>query len=121
MHNYFMYHCIMFSKDYLKGSIKTILLNLLHSRGEMYGYEITQMVKLRSEESIVLTEGALYPALHKLQSLGLVKSHNKIVDGRTRKYYQLTSKGETQALQAKEEWQNFSSQMNAIINPFSHA
>lgn len=58
----------MHSTELLKGTLQTIILKLLQDNGKMYGYEITQKVKDSSEQSIVLTEGALYPALHKMEA-----------------------------------------------------
>jgi PadR family transcriptional regulator PadR len=60
----------MSSNPMLKGTIQTIILKLLEDNGQMYGYEITQRVKEASSGEIMLTEGALYPALHKLEADG---------------------------------------------------
>jgi PadR family transcriptional regulator PadR len=116
-----MHICLMYQKDFLKGTIKTMLLCLLDEQGEMYGYEITQTVKSRTSEEINLTEGALYPALHKMEATLLVVSTAKKIEGRTRKYYQLTPLGKKEAQKAKEGWSAFSSLMGHIINPMSHA
>ena len=59
----------------------------------MYGYEITQRVKELSEGRLLLTEGALYPALHKLESEGLLKTETVMMGKRIRKYYSLTPEG----------------------------
>ncbi|MFM9984719.1 MAG: PadR family transcriptional regulator [Flavobacteriales bacterium] len=84
----------MIQKDLLKGTLSTIILTLLKERGRMYGYEITRSVKERTDGKIVLKEGSLYPALHKLLSDGLVFTEEEMVGNRTRIYYQLTSLGE---------------------------
>ena len=55
-----------------KGSLQTILLTLLENNEKMYGYEITQHVKELTKGELQITEGALYPALHKLESDGLL-------------------------------------------------
>lgn len=111
----------MYNKEFLKGTIKTLLLSLLDEKGDMYGYEITQTIKSRSEEHIVLTEGALYPALHKLEHNNLVESFTQKAGGRTRKYYRLTVQGKKEAAKAKAGWSVFANVMNTVINPFSHA
>ena len=49
------------SNEYVRGTLKTIVLNLLSDNGRMYGYEITQQVKERTSGEITLTFGALYP------------------------------------------------------------
>lgn len=54
----------------LKGHLHTLVLHLLAEKGRMYGYEITREVKERTQGQVLLTEGALYPVLHKLESQG---------------------------------------------------
>lgn len=82
----------------------------------MYGYEITQKVKGTTSGEIMLTEGALYPALHKLESDGLLVTHTEIVDNRVRKYYALTEKGGKEVTSKIEEAQNFIEQLNLLLN-----
>ena len=65
----------MSTNPLLKGSLQTIILKLLEDNDQMYGYEITQKVKEVSEGEIMLTEGALYPALHKLEARCKPKSN----------------------------------------------
>ena len=84
----------MIQKDLLKGTLSTIILTLLKEQGRMYGYEITRSVKERTDGKIVLKEGSLYPALHKLLSDGLVLTEEEMVGKRTRIYYRLTVSGE---------------------------
>ena len=55
-----------------KGSLQTIILKLLGENDKMYGYEITQRVKELTKGELKITEGALYPALHKLEADGLL-------------------------------------------------
>jgi len=95
------------SSEYIKGTIKTIVLKLLTDHTKMYGYEITQKVKALSGGEIELTYGALYPILYKLEKDQLVISESEIVEGRVRKYYSLTRKGGEQALQKVAELNKF--------------
>ena len=81
----------MHSPELLKGTLQTIVLKVLRDQGQMYGYEITQRVKELSAGRILLTEGALYPTLHKLESEGLVTTQVVTLGKRIRKYYQLTT------------------------------
>jgi len=111
----------MYTKDFLKGTLKTMLLNLLDEKGDMYGYEITQTVKLRSNQEINLTEGALYPALHKLEANNWVNSYTQAYDGRLRKYYKLTSKGRAEAKKSLLAWKNFSGVIDHVLNPRKNA
>ena len=66
---------------------------LLSETDKMYGYEITRKVKLLTKGELNITEGALYPALHKLEAEGVLEVEVARVDNRLRKYYKLTEKG----------------------------
>ena len=106
----------MNSNQLLKGTLQTIILKLLENNTRMYGYEITQKVKEVSEGGILLTEGALYPALHKLQADGYLKTTVEIVDGRARKYYQLTEHGGREVTNKINEAEAFIEQLQSLLN-----
>lgn len=84
---------LMNSNSLLKGTLTTLVLKLLKDNGQMYGYEIIQKIKLGTEGEIKITEGALYPALHKLEEEGLLQTELRKISGRVRKYYTLSEKG----------------------------
>jgi len=107
----------MLSNELTKGTLKTILLKLLDEEGKMYGYEITQHVKTLSDGKMVLTEGALYPTLHKLEAEGLVKTKQIKVGKRMRKYYTLTTKGKKANQSKLAEFQEFINAMQLILKP----
>ncbi len=111
-----MYICTMYSKELLKGTLKTIILKMLSESDSMYGYQITQKVKEITEGKIVLTEGALYPALHKLEADGLLTTKKQTVGNRVRKYYSLTKTGNSDAKEKVEELKEFMETLKAIIN-----
>ena len=83
----------------------------------MYGYELSKLVKDRTEEKIVLTEGALYPILHKLEKDNLVTTSVEKVGNRTRKYYSLTSSGQASAKEKKNEMLDFIKTMTTLMEP----
>lgn len=112
-----MYICRMYSKQLLKGTLKTIILKLLAENERMYGYEITQRVKERTAGKIILTEGALYPALHKLEAEGLVRTEKEHVGRRLRKYYRLTPAGNTATSDKVREFEEFVRAMQMILHP----
>jgi PadR family transcriptional regulator PadR len=74
IHKNQMYICVMYSSELIKGTLKTIVLNLLKDNDKMYGYEITQKVKEMTSDKIQITEGALYPTLHALEKHGDVET-----------------------------------------------
>ena len=106
----------MSSNPMLKGTLQTIILKLLEDNNHMYGYEITQKVKDVTAGEIMLTEGALYPALHKLEADGLLETYSEIVDSRVRKYYRLTEQGGKEVTSKLNEAQAFIAQMQLLLN-----
>ena len=111
-----MHICLMHSSQFIKGTLSTIILKLLDENGRMYGYEITQKVRQLSEETIILTEGALYPTLHKLEAQGAVTTEKVKVGGRTRKYYSLTPQGSVEAVNKVAEFKAFLQSMRLVLN-----
>lgn len=79
------------NKKFLNGTLKTIVLALLKENGRMYGYEICQLTKQKTNSEILLTEGAIYPTLHQLEKDGLIISSKEKVSGRMRKYYAINT------------------------------
>lgn len=102
-------------KELLKGSTAIIILKII-SKGDAYGYQITQEIFNRSSEIFKLNEGTLYPILHSMEKEGLIKSYSKISEqGRLRKYYSITALGKVTLASQVEEWQMFSSAVNSIL------
>lgn len=106
----------MYSKELLKGTLKTIILKLLSEHEQMYGYEITQKVKELSDGKIAITEGALYPMLHKLEQEGLLKTKTVNIGKRIRKYYSLTEKGLEAATSKVSEFADFMNTMKVLLS-----
>jgi DNA-binding PadR family transcriptional regulator len=105
----------MHSPELLKGTLQTILLKVLKDNGKMYGYEITQRVKELSAGRILLTEGSLYPALHKLEADGILKTEVVTIGKRIRKYYNLTAEGRVMAKSRVAEFIDFMSTMSNVL------
>ncbi|HZQ56280.1 MAG TPA: PadR family transcriptional regulator [Bryobacteraceae bacterium] len=102
-------------REFLKGSISLLLLNLL-SRGAMYGYEIIQEASRRSANAFAFKEGTLYPALHQLEKKGLIQSEWRMGDnGRERKYYSLTAKGKKKAADYENQWRHLTGAIGAVL------
>ena len=107
----------MYSKELLKGTLSTIILKLLDEKGRMYGYQITQLVKQLSDDKILLKEGSLYPALHKLRDEGLIVVETENIGKRVRHYYSLTSKGSETKKEKEVELRDFINTIGNIIAP----
>ena len=100
-----------------KGSLQTIILKLLEENGRMYGYEITQKVKDLTKGQLTITEGALYPALHKLEADGLLDVEVENIGNRLRKYYKLTQSGTKETVNRLAELEEFIKTMQDIVSP----
>ncbi|ASU33686.1 PadR family transcriptional regulator [Mucilaginibacter xinganensis] len=100
----------------LKGTLQTIILKLLEDNSQMYGYEITQKVKEVTAGEFILTEGALYPALHKLEADGMLETFTEVVDNRVRKYYRLTEQGGKEVTSKLNEAQVFIDQLQLLLS-----
>ena len=105
----------MYSKELLKGTIEIIILKLLSETKKMYGYEITQRVKEITGDKIEISEGALYPSLHKLEATGLLTVELVANGKRIRKYYKLTKNGKSVATTKINELNEFVNSINQIM------
>ncbi|MBC8985328.1 helix-turn-helix transcriptional regulator [Pedobacter sp. N36a] len=92
------------------------MLHLLAENERMYGYEITQKVKSITQGELLLKEGALYPALHKLEAEGLLETATEVVDNRVRKYYPLSQVGEKAVVNKLQEAKDFIQHLQLLLN-----
>lgn len=83
----------------------------------MYGYQITREVEKITNGNLVVTEGALYPTLHKLEAKGLLSVELAKVNNRTRKYYFITLKGKTETANLLNDMKAFMENMEVLLNP----
>jgi DNA-binding PadR family transcriptional regulator len=105
----------MYSRELLKGILKPIILKLLTDEEKMYGYEIVQRVKEKTEGKILIKEGSLYPTLHALTIEGYLTTEAIQVDNRTRKYYSLTKKGHGFAKPSIQELFDFQNTLSLLF------
>ena len=99
---------------FMSGVPELLVLRLLASR-EMYGYEIVKAVRLVTGEAIGFGEGVIYPVLHSLEETGALKARRKEINGRTRVYYSLTTKGQRRLEHLSGEWQRVSFGVNSAL------
>ena len=100
-----------------KGLLEPIIMQLLKDNGRMYGFEITQKVKMLTKDELQITEGALYPLLHRLEAEGLLEAELENIGNRIRKYYSLTKAGKKQTAGSIKEVQNFVETMQILFKP----
>ena len=107
------------NKELMKGSTSILILSLLEQK-DMYGYQITQELKEKSENIFTLKEGTLYPMLHGLENEAAIESYWQDGDnGKRRKYYRITPSGKSLLTEKKQEWQAYSNAVNRVIAPVS--
>jgi len=98
----------------LKGHLDLLLLSIL-ANGPAHGYAIIESLRARSEGVFDLPEGTIYPALHRLENQGLLKSSWSEDTGRRKRVYQLTSKGQQTLNARQDEWLKFYKAINATV------
>jgi len=98
----------------LKGHLDLLLLSVL-SNGPAHGYAIIESLRARSESVFDLPEGTVYPALHRLEDQGLLKSSWSEGTGRRKRVYQLTPKGQQALNTRQDEWLKFSKAVNTTV------
>lgn len=99
-------------KTLLSGSMGTMLLKLL-SEKDMYGYEMIETLRSRSENVFELKAGTLYPLLHTLESKKYLISYEQDGPGKVRKYYSITKEGRKFLAGKLKEWDTYT---NAVAN-----
>ncbi|SEP75990.1 PadR family transcriptional regulator [Neolewinella agarilytica] len=106
----------MYSKELIKGTLRTVILRLLDREGRLYGYQMSKLVNERSQGNYQLSEGSLYPLLHKLVKDGLLVTETETVNGRSRRYYRITEAGRAAATDRREEFRRFVLTMRTLLD-----
>jgi len=97
--------------QFKKGVLEICVLSVL-AKKDCYGYELVQEISKR----IDISEGTIYPLLHRLKDEGLVTTFlQESAGGPPRKYYRLTENGRKEEHEKKEEWLQFAASVNALL------
>jgi transcriptional regulator len=101
--------------DLLPGTLDMLVLKAL-ARGAMHGYGVAQFIQQASRDVLRVEEGALYPALHRLEVRGLLKSAWGISDNNRRaKYYHLTAAGRRELDMETAYWTRVAAAVTRVI------
>jgi len=100
--------------EQLKGHLDGLILATL-AEDPAHGYAIAQTLRERSDGAFDLPEGTLYPALHRLERAGLVRSVWSTAAGRRRRVYSLTRSGDGALRESRREWQLFAAAVEAVL------
>src|SRR5499433_2736348 len=103
------------SGDLLQGTLDMLILKTL-TRGAMHGYAITEFIQETTNDVLRVEEGALYPALHRLELRGLLASEWGLSENNRRaKYYRLTVAGRKRLAVEAEHWQRMTAAIGRIM------
>lgn len=109
------------SLELLKGTLDIVILKTL-AGGPRHGYGISRWVRDATGEDLSIDEGALYPALRRLEKRGFVESEWGVSDtGRDAKFYRLTPDGEKELTNAVHTWERYVSAMSRVLGAASGA
>ena len=101
-------------KALLSGSMGTMILKLL-SEKDMYGYEMIETLRERSQNVFELKAGTLYPILHTFETKNYLTSYEKEVVGKVRKYYSITGEGKKYLKAKLAEWETYSNAVADVL------
>lgn len=93
-------------KSLLSGSNTMLLLQLLKDQ-DMYGYQMIEELRKRSQDVFEMKVGTLYPLLHSLEKSGFLQSYEGEAAGKKRIYYQITKDGRQELERKKGEWAEY--------------
>lgn len=103
------------SLELLKGTLDVLLLKALSS-GPRHGYAVSRWLRETSSEAFRVDEGALYPALRRLEARGLVEGEWGTTDtGREAKFYRLTTAGQGELERGVSTWQRYVDAMTSVL------
>ena len=105
--------------NFMNGVPELLILRLLEHE-EMYGYEIVQAIRSRTDAVISVGEGVVYPVLHGLERDGALKARRKTVNSRSRIYYSVTHAGSHRLADLSEAWTNLAGAIQKMLTGGQH-
>jgi PadR family transcriptional regulator PadR len=92
----------------VQGTLELLVLKTLHSAGQLHGFAILDFIRRATDDRLVVEEGALYPALHRMERRGWLSADWGVSEkGRRAKYYGLTSAGEGALADEERRWASY--------------
>ncbi|MGC7872762.1 PadR family transcriptional regulator [Desulfosporosinus sp. SYSU MS00001] len=108
-------------KSFLTGNTTMLILRLL-DENDMYGYQMIEELRKKSNNVFELKAGTLYPLLHTLEKKNMVTSYEDIADNaKVRKYYSITKNGRNCLNEKREEWKTYITAINEVLGGASFA
>ena len=108
--------------DLVQGTLDLLLLKILAALEPLHGWAISQRLKQVSRDVLHVSDGSLYPALHKLEQEGWIKAQWKTSElGRRAKFYSITRAGKKQLAREAKEWEKISDILGRFVKPSSES
>lgn len=103
--------------NFKKGAVEMLLLHILNSKGDCYGYQLSQLIRQTSDDYLIIPEGSLYPALYKLIEKGYISDYKKQIGKRlTRVYYHIETAGRNRLTELVEDYLATTESIKKILN-----
>jgi PadR family transcriptional regulator PadR len=104
------------AKNDLQGALDLLILKTLAQLGSMHGYGIAMHIRRVTDELLIVEEGSLYPALHRMEQHGWVRSTWAVTEyGRKAKWYALTRAGKEQLASREKNWRQVAQGVEAVL------
>lgn len=101
--------------ELVRGTLDLLILKTIDS-DSLHGYAIAESIRRRTEEEILVEEGALYPALHRLEKRGLIEAEwGRSENNRRAKYYRLTADGRDQLRAREKTWGRYMAAVGKVL------
>ena len=103
------------NRELIHGTLDLLILKVL-ATGEMHGWDISKRIMLATNERLLIRQGSLYPALHRLEQKRLIKADWGVSElGRRAKFYKLTRKGQQQLEAERLRWSAFVNSISLVL------
>jgi transcriptional regulator len=103
--------------ELLQGTLDLLILKIL-TRGPEHGWGVAQLIQQRSRDVLQVNQGSLYPALHRLETRGLIDAEWGVsANNRRARFYRLTPAGRRELQHATETWTRFARAVHLILQP----
>lgn len=102
--------------DILQGTLALLVLKTLAYNRRLHGYAITTQIQRVSDDLLRVEEGSLYPALHRMEQQGWLRSDWGLTEkGREARFYSLTAQGRRQLALEEERWANLTEGVRRVL------
>ena len=102
--------------DVLQGTLALLILRTLSAQGPLHGYAITAHIQRLSDDLLRVEEGSLYPALHRMEQDGWLRSEWGTTEkNRQARFYSLTAEGERQLALEQESWTRLTTGVSRVL------